>query len=166
MTNGKYADFSIASLWDAMCAKREANGWTEKQMMDDLNAVNNNQMPIHLATVKNMLRRNDTSCQHSLHMIRWLGEVPESFLTVDVPLGVLPQSDTRPLYWSMEALAIAVDEEKEKQGLTWKQVAQALNCSPNQVNSLHKVRYGVSVHLAMRMTQWLKRPSTDFIVVF
>ena len=64
----------------------------------------------------------------------------------------------------MAALGGAVAAEKNKQGLTWRQLAQELGCSESQVSGIRKLKYGMSVHLAMRITQWLKRPSTEFIV--
>ena len=165
MTECQYSDFDIARLWEAMCTKRESKGLSEKQMMDEINLANNNRVPMSLATVKNMVRRNNTTCQHALHMLRWLDKTPEGFL-VDVQAnGSIPFSDEGRLYWNIRTLAGAVNDEKEKQGLTWKQLAQELKCSQNQVSGLHKIRYGISIHLAMRITQWLKRPSTDFIVV-
>jgi hypothetical protein len=161
----KYSDFDFTKLWNSMNAKQESERFSEKQMMDDLNVVNNNRVPFSLATVKNMMRRNDGTCQHTLHILRWLDRTPESFLVGERIEESMPFSAEGRLYWNMQALAAAVAEGKEQRGATWKLLAQELNCSPSQVSGLHKVRYGISIHLAMRITQWLLRPSTDFIVV-
>ena len=165
MIERHYLDFDVAKLWEAMCTRRELEGLSDKQMMDEINVVNNNRVPISLATVKNMVKRNNTTCQHALHMLRWLDTTPEDFLVDAQGNGSLPFSNEGRLYWNIRVLADAVNDEKEKRGLTWKQLAQDLKCSQNQVSGLHKIRYGISIHLAMKITQWLKRPSTDFIVV-
>ncbi len=165
MTERQYADFDVARLWLAMCTKRESKGLSDRQMMDEIKLANNTGAPMGLATVKNMVRRNDTTCQHALHMLRWLDKTPEGFLVGAQADGPLPYSDRGRLYWNIRELGGAVHHEKEEQGLTWKQLAQELKCSQNQVSGLHRIRYGISIHLAMRITQWLRRPSTDFIVV-
>jgi len=167
MPGKDYSDFDVASLFKALEAKRTAEGLTEQQMMDAINRVNNqlHLVPMSLATVKNMLRRNDTTCQHALHLLRWLGRTPESFLKGrawdDAPV---PFTDKGRFYWSMRLLASAVNAEKSHQGLSWQQVARELGCSQNQVSGLHRRTYGISIHLAMRITQWLGRSSTEFVV--
>ena len=166
MQRGEYFPFDVLGLWQALHAKRAAMGLSEREMMDDLNRVNHNSMPIALATVNGMKKRMDTSCQHSLHMLRWLDKTPESFLQGAGIDERLPFSADAPLYWSMKAVGEAVAAEKVKRNLSWKQVAQELEASQNQVSAIHKLRYGMSVHLAMKITQWLNRPSSDFIVVF
>ena len=158
------AVFDVLGLWEAMDSKRAALDMTEKQMMEDLNAVNNNSVPIALATVKNMVKRQDTSCQHSLHMLRWLDRTPESFLIGSELEEPLPFSAEGRLYWNLRALAAALGEEREDRGATWKELASRLDCSAGQLSGLHKVKYGISVHLAMRITQLLRRHSSEFIV--
>ena len=157
------ATFDVQSLWDAMNAKRRKSGYTESEMMEALNRVNNQRVPMALETVKNMVRRRDTTCQHALHMLRWLDRTPESFLTNAQQDAPLPFSSEKRLYWSMPALGEAVDKEKKSRGLTWQQVADELDCTRNQASGIRKLRYGMSVHLAMRITLWLGRPSTEFI---
>jgi hypothetical protein len=165
VTGNKYSDFDVPKLWEALNAKRQSEGLSERQMMAEINMVNHQRVPMSLSTVKNMVRRNDTTCQHALHMLRWLDRTPESFLVGTQVNESLPFSAEGRVYWSMRALAGAVGDEREKQGLTWNQLAQVLSCSESQVSGLRKLKYGVSVHLATRITQWLKRPSSDFIVV-
>ncbi len=157
------SQFDVPSLWEAMDAKRQALDYSEKEMMDDLNGLNNNLVPIARDTVKNMVRRGDTTCQHALHMLRWLNKTPESFLINAEEQRPLPFSSEKQLYWSMTALGNAVAEKKKEEGLTWKQVADELGCTLGQASGIRKLRYGMSVHLAMRITQWLGRPSTEFI---
>ncbi len=165
MPEGKYHNFNIGKLWNAMEDKRDSKGFTKKQMMDDLNAVNNQVIPMSLETVTGMVGRNNTTCQHALHMCRWLDRTPESFLDGVHITEPLPFPVNGRLYWSMPALAKAVKDRKESQELTWKQLAQELNCSQSQVSGLHRITYGVSIHLAMRITQWLEQPSINYIVL-
>ena len=165
MIESRHSDFDVPKLWEALDAKRESKGLSEKLMMDEINTVTNAWVPMSLSTVKNMVRRNVTTCQHALHLLRWLDKTPESFLIRAQVDESLPFSAEGRLYWSMRALADAVSNEKEKRNRTWKQVAQELNCSPNQASGLSKIRYGINIHRAMKFTQWLHRPSTDFIVM-
>ena len=167
MGKNMYLDFDIKRLGQALDEKRIAENLSEKQMMEAINSVNNqlHLVPMSLGTIKNMVRRNDTTCQHVLHLLRWLGKTPESFLTGgERGSARLPFTKKGRFYWSMELLAEAVKEKKEELKLGWKQVAQELGCSQNQVSGLHKRTYGISIHLAMRITQWLDRPSSDFVV--
>ena len=160
----EYLAFDVQALWEALQSKRESMGLSESEMMEDLNRVNNNAVPIALATVNNMARRGDTTCQHSLHMLRWLDKTPESFLVGAITDESLPYSDQGRLYWSMSALG-RVAQAKDNQGLSWQQIADELDSTQSRVSGIHRLRYGMSVHLAMRITQWLGRPSSDFIVV-
>ena len=159
-------DFDIQKLRSALDQKRIENHLSEQQMMEGLNSVNNqlNDIPMSLATVKNMVKRNDTSCQHALHILRWLGKTPECFLVDSDIDQSLPFGKEGKLYWDMRFLANSVVEEKSLRNLTWSQAAEELSCKPNQLSGLTKIRYGVSIHLAMKITQWLKQPSTKFIV--
>lgn len=157
------SEFDVLLLWQAMDAKRRALGYSESEMMEDLNRVNNQRVPMALDTVKNMVRRRDTTCQHALHMLRWLNKTPESFLTNAEEQNSLPFSSAKRLYWSMAALGKAVAEKKTQERLAWKQVADELGCTQSQASGIAKLRYGMSVHLAMRITQWLGSSSADFI---
>ncbi len=162
MSSG-FPSFDVQALWDAMNAKRRESGYTEHEMMEELNRVNNQRVPMALDTVKNMIRRNDTTCQHALHMLRWLNKTPESFLTNARENAPLPFSSKKRLYWSMAALGNAVAERKRIRELTWQQMADELGCTHSQASGIRTLRYGMSVHLAMRITQWLGRPSSEFI---
>ncbi len=163
MTECKYYDFNIGRLWDAINVQRESRGLSQKRMMDEINAVNNQIIPMSLETVTGMVARNNTTCQHALHMCRWLDRTLESFLDDVQEIQSFQFPKKGRLYWSMPALAKAVRNQKESQKLTWTQIAQELECSQKQVSSLHKTTYGISIHLAMRITQWLKQTSVEFI---
>ena len=163
----EFSDFDIDALHRTLEAKRKAEGLTEKQMMDAINKTNNqlHLIPMSLGTIKNMVKRNETTCQHVLHLCRWLDKSPEDFLTeYKGKSHKIPFTKKGRFYWSMKKLATLVNEKKEQLGLSWKQIAQELNCSQNQVSGLHKRTYGISIHLAMRITQWLGKFSADFIV--
>ncbi len=161
------ANFDFAKLWDAMEAKRKQKNFTERQMMDDLNVVNNQAhlSPISLATLKGIMERNTTTCQHALHMCRWVNKTLESFLEGKEESEPLPFSSEGRLYWSMPKLADALKTYKDQRGISWKELAQELDCSPGQLSGLHKATYGINIHLAMRITQLIGRKSVDFIRV-
>lgn len=167
MAHCKYSEFDILKLHKALETKRKSEGLTEKQMMDAINSVNNqlHLVPLSLGTIRNMVKRKETTCQHVLHLCRWLDKSPEDFIAASkIKSPKMPFTKKGRFYWSMKKLAAAVTQKKEQLGHSWKQIAEELKCSPNQVSGLHKRTYGISVHLAMRITQWLGIPSADFIV--
>ena len=53
---------------------------------------------------------------------------------------------------------------REVRGMTWQQMAKEIPCGVNQPTGLKKVRYAISMVLAMRIVRWLDRPAADFIV--
>jgi hypothetical protein len=100
-------------------------------------------------------------------MLRWLGRNRESFLTgetADDPRFDLPQAGPdRRLRWSLKLLYAAMDEKRRQEGLTWRALAAALECSPNQLTGLRTARYATNIDLAVRIVQWLARPAADFV---
>ncbi len=111
-------------------------------------------------------RRGTISCQYALFMLRWLGRAPEEFLigpVVDVGDVQLPQAgpDSR-LRWNLNGLYTALDEERIERGLTWARLADTLGCTPSRLTNLRTARLA-DMDLAMRITQWLRRPAAAFI---
>jgi hypothetical protein len=169
------ADFDVVKLWEAMDAKRRSSGLSWAKVMKQINGASHEldarlgakNHPMSVATVRNMVRRRSTTCQHALGMLRWLDEVPETFVAGE--LGArnvsLPSTGSdRRLRWDIWKMADALDAERRSRGMTWKQLSGELRCTPSQVSSLRQRRYGISIQLAMRITRWLDRSSTDFVV--
>jgi hypothetical protein len=79
-------DFDIAALFRAMDIKRVSRklSWTQVadeiwEMSADLNRLRRHDHPISPSTITGMPKRDNTTCQHALFFLRWLGRSPESF---------------------------------------------------------------------------------------
>jgi hypothetical protein len=176
MTPARYPardDFDIAALFDALDGQRRRRGlsWqgVAKELWDQsamLNAQRDDH-PISPATLTGMARRTDTSCQHALFMLRWLGRSPESFVpggAADPKQAALPfAGPNRRLRWDLQKLHLALDAERRKQNLTWRQLADLLLCTPSQLTVIRRVRFAIGMRLAMRIVRWLHRPARDFV---
>jgi hypothetical protein len=132
----------------------------------DLNAVRRDH-PISPSTISTMGRRGDSSCQHALVMLRWLGRPPEDFIADPHPdtVGVrLPTADrAHRLRWDIGGLHLALNEARTARGATWEETARRLRCTPSQLTGLRTVKYATGMRLAMRICQALGRPAADFV---
>ena len=174
-TNGSrraQGEFDAGALFLALDAQRTARGlsWAgvAREVWEQSAELNSrrNDHPISPATLSGIEKRDNTSCQHALFILRWLGRTPESF----APGWTGPQSVSLPecgpdrrLRWDLKKLGAALDEERRSRGLTWIELAVELRCSPGQISNLHRLRFATGIALAMRVVQWLRRPSSDFI---
>ena len=78
-------DFDGFALYGALDAKRASMGMSWPQAAEDiwkqsyaLNKLRHDH-PISPSTIAWMAKNGDTSCQHALFFLRWLGRSPESF---------------------------------------------------------------------------------------
>jgi hypothetical protein len=122
--------------------------------------------PLCGGAVSRLGARGETSCQYALYLLRWLGRAPEEFLTapaLDVGEVRLPDPgpDSR-LRWDLAQLHAAVNDERQRQGLTWAALARQLGCTPSRLTNLRTARMA-DMALTMRLTQWLRRPAAGFI---
>lgn len=124
--------------------------------------------PISASTLTNMGKRGQTSCQHALFVLRWLGRSPESFLEGSIgdrdPRFALPEAGPdRRRRWRLAFLYAAMNEERQRQELSWSALADVLGCTPNQLTGLRTATFATGMDLAMRIAQWLDRPAADFV---
>jgi hypothetical protein len=163
------SSFDIAALFDALDAQRcdRALSWQGvAQQLWDQSATLNAQRgdhPISASTLTGMAKRSDTTCQHALFMLRWLGRTPESFMpgsTADAMRPALPFAgpDQR-LRWDLQKLYDALDSERRERNLTWPQLAHELQCTPSQLSGIRRARFAIGMKLAMRIVAWLHRPA-------
>ena len=163
---------------DAQRADRELT-WTgvAREMWElsaQLNQRRGQDHPIAATTLTNVAKRRDTSCQHALFMLRWLGRDPEDFVD-GAPASSrapLPSAGAdRRLRWHLHATARRdlpglyerLSERRKEHELTWAMLAGELGCGPSQLTGLRTARYAVSMTLAMAITQWLQQPAADFV---
>lgn len=130
--------------------------------------------PIAASTLTNVAKRGDTSCQHALFMLRWLGRDPEDFVPGAPPATRAPLPAAGPdrrLRWHLHAtprrnvpgLYEALDERRRELELAWPELARELRCGPSQLTGLRTARFAVRMTLAMAITQWLERPAAHFV---
>ncbi len=166
--------FDVSALYSALDAGRAELGLSWKQVADRLwqlsSELNDRRRdhPISPSTLTNMAAKPRTSCQHALFMLRWLDRTPESFLAGmadgDDPRFALPQAGAdRRLRWSLKLLWATMDEKRRQEGLTWRQLAGLLGCTPDQLTGLRTARFATGMDLAMRIVQWTGRPAADFV---
>ncbi len=122
--------------------------------------------PLCGGAISRLGARGETSCQYALYLLRWLGRAPEEFLVgpaADVGDVRLPDPgvDSR-LRWDLAQLHAALNEERQRRGLTWAGLAAEIGCTASRLTNLRGARMA-DMALVMRVTQWLRRPAAEFI---
>ncbi len=56
-----------------------------------------------------------------------------------------------------------MNEQRRASDLAWAELAITLGCTTNQLTGLRTAKFATGIALAMRITQWLGRPASDFI---
>ncbi len=125
-------------------------------------------IPISLSTIRDMHRKNSVTSGVVLQVLRWLRRTPESFLSGEAHAPVvevqLPEpGPSRILRFNTCAMHAALDAERLKRGMTWKQVADQLPGFTE--GTLRNLASGplIGFPRAMLIPQWLGRPSPDFV---
>lgn len=173
--------FDAQALYRALDAQREDRALTWRgvarelwEMSSELAKRRGEDHPIAASTLKNLAKHGDTSCQHALFMLRWLGRDPEDFVP-GAPARTcapLPTAGAdRRLRWHLHAtprrdlpgLYEVLDQRRRDRDLAWSQLAHELRCGPSQLTGLRTARFAIRMTLAMAITQWLERPAADFV---
>jgi hypothetical protein len=136
------------------------------QQAEGLNSKRKSDHPISPQTIKQMGRRKRLSAQHVLAVLTWLDLAPEAFLigangSTDVLLPA-HSPDTR-LRWDVHKVYDALNARRLESETTWDEVAKKLHCTPSQLTGMKTARYGMELHLCMRIIQSLGCSSADFI---
>ena len=80
-------DFDARALFEALDGQRLELALSWRQVAEAIWAQSSelndrrHDHPIAVETITGMRRRNNISCQHALFMLRWLGRVPEEFIS-------------------------------------------------------------------------------------
>jgi hypothetical protein len=166
------ATFDFAAFFAAVdeARRHQELGWYElaDELWDQSAQLNGERddHPLCGGAVSRLGARGETSCQYALYLLRWLHQSPEAFLTGpardvgDVRLPD-PGPDSR-LRWDLAQLHGALNEERQRQGLTWAALGEQIGCTPSRLTNLRTARQA-DLALAMRVTQWLGRPAAEFI---
>jgi hypothetical protein len=168
------AGFDGSRLYAALDARRieQRLSWARvaREIWDlsaGLNARRPGDHPFTTSSITTLRERGNTSCQHALLLVWWLGATPEEFVVDPVPATVgvpLPACDRehRPR-WSLKRLHATLNVARTRRGATWAQTAARLGCTPSQLTGLANARYATNMRLAMAITQTLRRPAAAFV---
>jgi len=115
-----------------------------------------------------MSKKSSVTSAVVLQVLRWLDRSPESFLS-----GRLGQSNvyeklpeagtTRILRFDTQAMYVALDDERHRRNLTWKQlVAQLPGFTQSMVANVAEGPL-IGFPRVMTITQRLKRPAPTFV---
>ncbi len=169
----RVGDFDARALLEALDRQRLERALSWPQVAEAIWAQSSelnesrHDHPIAVETITGMQKRNNISCQHALFMLRWIGCAPEEFIAhpVDGSAGVgLPAAGSdRRLRWNLGALYDAMNDHRGDERLTWKSLADLLGCTQSQLTGIKRARFAIGMRLAMRITQWLALPASEFI---
>ncbi|MEO6115130.1 MAG: hypothetical protein ABIP33_01990 [Pseudolysinimonas sp.] len=164
--------FDFGAFEAAYNAERQARGLSWFEFADELtdqSADLNEVLGDHAVcggAVSRLGARGATSCQYALLMMRWMGRAPEDFLTTGgARFGPVKLPEPGPgsrLRWNLPQLYLALDARRTERGLRWAELAALIGCTPSRLTNLRTARLA-DLELTMRVTQWLGRPSSDFI---
>lgn len=167
-------EFDGVALWHALDSQRVElgltwNGVTRAMRSDEAGLaeqLGKGDHPIAASTIAKMATGQPPGCHFALGYLRWLDAIPESFLTNGDPLGlaeVLPKTDTfHRLRWDVPRLAATMNERRLAENLTWNALAELLGVYPGPLSSLPRLKYGTSMTIAMKLTQWLGCSAASF----
>lgn len=178
MTDVRSLQFDGFALWNAMDVQREERGLSWSGVLAAMSASEHElaaklgelSRPVAAETIARIRQRGDCGCHHAIGYLKWLQRTPESFLIgIDEIRHEAPLPESGPgrrVRWDIPGLAVAVTQRKRELGLTWKQIEQDhIDCYPNQVSGLHRLRYGTGMTLTMRLAQWLDRSAASFMIL-
>jgi hypothetical protein len=151
-------------------AARRARGLTWAELLAEINRPfeGTPSIPISVSTVRGMLNKSSITSAVVLQILRWLGRTPESFLSggaaAPQPGAALPEPGPgRILRFDTRAMHTALDAERLKRGMQWKQVAEELpGFTESMFTNLAKGPL-IGFPRVMLITQWVGRPAASFV---
>ena len=125
--------FDIKRLYETLDAARRDQDLTWVGLLAELNKPFDGtpSIPISVSTVKGIANKSSVTSAVILQILRWLRRTPESFLSGNdmTPLDseILPEPGPgRILRFDTCAIHAALDAERRRRELTWKEVAHEL----------------------------------------
>jgi hypothetical protein len=160
----------MEALCTALDAARRAGNlsWVELAAQINEPFKGTPSIPINVATIRGMQGKRSVTSAVVLQILRWLGRTPESFMAgregASTANETLPDpGPSRILRFDTRSLHAALDAERIRQDLKWKQVADQL---PGFTESmLTNLAAGplIGFPRVMLLTQWVRRPAADFV---
>lgn len=125
--------FDMRALHAALDEQRRARDLTWTELAAEINRPfeSTPSIPIHPGTLRDTLKKRSVTSAVVLQVLRWLGRTPESFL-FGQPSGAGPEEQLpeagldRILRFDTRAIYDALQEERLRRGMTWRQVADEL----------------------------------------
>lgn len=162
--------FDMRAFHAELDAQRMARSLSWAELASEINRPfeSTPSIPIHPATLRDMLKKRSVTSAVVLQTLRWLGRTPESFLSGRAastnPDELLPEVGmNRILRLDTHALFDALQQERLRRGLTWKQVADELpEFTPNMLSNLASGPL-IGFPRVMALTQWVGRPAATFV---
>jgi hypothetical protein len=162
--------FDMQALHTALDDERLARDLSWAELAAEINKPfkGTTSIPINVSTIKNMSKKSSVTSAVVLQVLRWLDRSPESFLSGRL---VEPTADeklpdvgaTRILRFDTGAIYAALDDERRRRNLTWKQlVAQLPGFTQSMVTNLAEGPL-IGFPRVMTITQWLNCPATTFV---
>lgn len=160
--------FDMRAFHAALDAARRQRGlsWAELAAQTNRPFEGTTSIPIHPATLRDMLAKRSVTSAVVLQALAWLGRSPESFLvgppaSPEVPLPV--GGPGRVLRFDTRALHAALDAQRQLRGLTWAQAAAQLpGFTASMLTNLARGPL-IGFPRVMLLTQWLGQPAADFV---
>lgn len=164
--------FDLKALHAALDAERRERGLTWAQVLAEINSAfeGTPSIPISMGTIHGLSKKSSVTSAVVLQVLRWMKRTPESFLagrTGSARAGEeLPEPGRgRVLRFDTQAMHAALDAERARRGLTWKQVAAELpGFTPGMLTNLATGPL-IGFPRVMLLTQWLQRPAASFVRV-
>lgn len=162
--------FDIQTLHADLDTARRARGLSWPALVAEINKPfeGTPSIPISVTTVRGMQNKSSVTSAVVLQILRWLGRTPESFLSgsgaVERANETLPDAGPgRILRFDTRAMHAALDAERTKRGMKWKQVADELpGFTESMLTNLAKGPL-IGFPRVMMITQWLRRPAASFV---
>lgn len=162
--------FDMRSFHTELDAQRRGRGLSWAQLATEINRPfeSKSSIPIHPTTLRDMLKKRSVTSAVVLQVLRWLGRTPESFLSGRAraanPDERLPDAGLdRILRFDTRAIYDALQEERLRRGMTWKQVADELpGFTPSMLSNLASGPL-IGFPRVMTIMQWLGRPAATFV---
>jgi hypothetical protein len=169
MENQLY-DFDIGALQAALEAERSARGLSWIALTAEVNEPfkGTPSIPISVSTIRGMHTKRSVTSAVVLQLLRWLGRTPESFLSgrqaaPTTSEGLPVAGSSHILRFDTAAMHAALNAERVRRGMTWKQVAKEL---PGFTESmLTNLATGplIGFPRVMMIPQWLGLPAANFV---
>jgi hypothetical protein len=163
----------MQALLDALDAARRARALTWVALTAEINKPfqGTPSIPISIGTIRSMRTKRAVTSAVVLQVLRWLRRTPESFLRgneagPDMPHmnEALPEpGPSRILRFDTTAMYMAINAERVRKGMTWKQLAREL---PGFTESMLKnLTNGplIGFPYVMMIPQWLCCPAATFV---